>query len=376
MNIIGFQCHNFICTAEHNKCPITDLGQPVDNAERLLQRADGQRISVIKTVIPITVKGHKYLLESFIDITERKRSEQALKESEKKYRSLFEGSRDAIYIAAHDGRLIDANQAFLDLFMLRREDLGRTNAKDSYVYSDDRNAFKYAIKEKGYIRDFELPLKKTDGTAMDCLVSVSPERGEAGRICEYHGIVRDVTTLKKAQEMVKFMAFHDPLTGLPNRALFKDRLKMAIARAKRGGKQIAVMMLDLDKFKSINDRYGHETGDMLLKAVAERLQDTMRKSDTVARMGGDEFIAIIPEMDKTSDIAVVAEKIINLFHVPFECNGSSLPSSTSIGVAVYPEDGEHGEALIRCADIAMYNVKAHGGNNFCIYKPEIENHQA
>lgn len=375
MNVIGSRCNDFICAAERNKCPITDLGQSVDNAERILTKANGERISVIKTVIPVAVKGHKYLLESFIDITERKRSEQALAESEKKYRSLFEGSRDAIYIASYDGRLIDANQAFLDLFMLRREDLGHTNAKDSYVHPDDRNAFRQAIKEKGYIRDFELRLRKTDGTAMDCLVSVTTDQGEDGRICEYHGIVRDVTTLKKAQEMIRFMAFHDPLTGLPNRALCNDRLKMAIARAQRGGRQVAVMMLDLDKFKSVNDIYGHEAGDILLKSVAERIQGALRKSDTVARMGGDEFIIIIPETDNASDISVVAEKILAIFRVPFICNGYQFSIATSIGVAIYPDAGDDGETLIRYADIAMYAAKAKGGNNFCIYNPDNEQGQ-
>jgi len=149
---------------------------------------------------------------------------------------------------------------------------------------------------------------------------------------------------------------------------------MAIARAKRGGKKIAVMMLDLDKFKNINDRFGHEAGDILLKAVAGRLQDALRKSDTIARMGGDEFMIIVPEMEKTVDVAAVAEKVLNLFHAPFACNSFSLLSSTSIGVAIYPEDGHDGESLIRCADIAMYNVKANGGNNFCIYGPDITNH--
>jgi diguanylate cyclase (GGDEF)-like protein len=172
------------------------------------------------------------------------------------------------------------------------------------------------------------------------------------------------------------MAFHDPLTGLPNRALFNDRLDMAMARAKRGRKKIAVMMLDLDKFKSINDKFGHEAGDKLLKSVAGRLEDALRKSDTIARMGGDEFIIIVPEMDRTGDVTVVVNKIIALFHTPFECNGIKLPSSTSIGVAMYPEDGDNGELLMRCADIAMYNAKAHGGNNFCFYSPEIDHDQA
>jgi diguanylate cyclase (GGDEF)-like protein len=210
---------------------------------------------------------------------------------------------------------------------------------------------------------------------MDCLVSVTFERGEDGRINEYHGIVRDVTALKKAQELIKFMAFHDPLTGLPNRALCNDRLEMAIARARRGVKQIAVMMLDLDKFKSINDRYGHEAGDILLKSVAARLQGILRKSDTVARMGGDEFIIIVQELDNNSDIAVVAQKILSIFHAPFQCNEFALQSSTSIGIAMYPGDGDDGESLMRCADMAMYNAKANGGNSFCIYKPDIENRQ-
>ena len=375
MSIVGSECHNYICPAERNKCPITDLGKSVDNAERFLKKASGQTIPVIKTVIPISVKGRRYLLESFIDITERKRSEQALQENEKKYRSLFEGSRDAIYMTAADGQLMDANQAFLDLFGYSREEIVHSNAKQVYVTAKDRNIFKQTMYERGSIRDFEMQLQKKDGTIMDCLLSVTTKRGEDGKIIEYNGIVRDITAYKKAQEMIHHMAYHDPLTGLPNRTLFNDRLNMAIARAQRGGKKIAVMMLDIDKFKSINDQYGHETGDKLLKSVSDRLGNALRKSDTIARMGGDEFLIIVPEMEKEADVLVVVQKILTIFQSPFDCNGFALPSSTSIGVAMYPEDGDNGEALIRCADIAMYSVKAKGGNNFCIYVPEIEDKQ-
>ncbi|MBP1745916.1 MAG: hypothetical protein H6Q54_531, partial [Deltaproteobacteria bacterium] len=312
MGIVGAKCHTFICHDEHHKCPIVDLNRSIDNSERILMRADGQKIPIIKTVIPISVKGRRYLLESFIDITERKRSEKALQENEKKYRSLFEGSRDAIYMTAADGQLMDANQAFLDLFGYSREEIVHSNAKQVYVTAKDRNIFKQTMHERGSIRDFEMQLQKKDGSIMDCLLSVTTKRGEDGKIIEYNGIVRDITAYKKAQEMIHHMAYHDPLTGLPNRTLFNDRLNMAIARAQRGGKQIAVMMLDIDKFKSINDKYGHETGDKVLKTVADRLGNALRKSDTIARMGGDEFLIIVPEMEKAADVLVVAQKILTI----------------------------------------------------------------
>jgi len=375
MSIVGSECHNYICPAERNNCPITDLGKSIDNSENYLKKADGQLIAVIKTVIPISVRGRKYLLESFVDITERKLFEQALEENEKKYRSLFEGSRDAIYMTAANGRLMDANQAFLDLFGYSREEIVHSNAKQVYASVKDREIFKQAIRERGFIIDFEIQLLKKNGTIMDCLLSVTTKKGEDGKIIEYNGIVRDITAYKKAQETIHHMAYHDALTGLPNRTLFNDRLNMAIARAQRGGKKIAVMMLDIDKFKSINDKYGHETGDKLLKSVAGRIGGGLRKSDTIARMGGDEFLIIIPEMENLADVAAVAEKILTVFQTPFDCNGFQIRSSTSIGVAMYPTDGDNGEMLIRCADIAMYSVKSKGGNNFCIYVPEIENKQ-
>jgi len=212
MNIVDLECHSFICPAERGKCPVTDLKQTVDNEEKILIRKDGQKVPVIKTVVPVTVKGRRYLLESFIDITERKRSEQALQENEKKYRSLFEGSRDAIYMTASDGQLMDANQAFLELFGYSREEIVHSNAKQVYVTAKDRNIFKQTMHERGSIRDFEMQLQKKDGSIMDCLLSVTTKRGEDGKIIEYNGIVRDITAYKKAQEMIHHMAYHDPLS--------------------------------------------------------------------------------------------------------------------------------------------------------------------
>jgi diguanylate cyclase (GGDEF)-like protein/PAS domain S-box-containing protein len=309
---------------------------------------------------------------TLLDITERKRAEEALQESERKYRTLFEGSRDAIYIASAHGQLVDANQAFLDLFGFTRAEMPQMNAKDVYLSTDDRRLLKQIIVDKGYARDFEMKLRKKDGTVMDCLLTVTTKREENGLISEYHGIVRDVTAFNKAQATIRYMAYHDPLTGLPNRSLFNDRLNMARARAERSGQKIAVMMLDLDKLKRINDTLGHETGDMLLRSVAQRLSGVLRKSDTIARMGGDEFLVIVPEVSSAEDAWVVTRKILDAFAEPFQIGNRELPTSTSIGFAMYPDDGLDGETLIRHADIAMYEAKIQGGSKCLRYNPKSE----
>ena len=167
------------------------------------------------------------------------------------------------------------------------------------------------------------------------------------------------------------MAYHDALTGLPNRILFNDRLTMAMANAQRAEKNAAVMMLDLDKFKQVNDVLGHKIGDLLLKAVSERLKKTLRKSDTVARMGGDEFMIILPEIAHEYDAGMVAEKIIEVFQWPFRLETKELSVTTSVGVSIFPKDGTDTDTLIKHADIAMYCSKGLGRNKYTCYSPEM-----
>ena len=317
--------------------------------------------------------GGETLLQAIIrDVTARKRWEQALRESEERYRSLFGETRDAIYIVRKDGSFVDINESFLELFGFTREDLTRLNARFAYQNDEERDNFKARIKRSGYLKDHQIRLKKKDGTPMDCLVTVTTKKNELGKVIGYHGIIRDVTMVKKAEETIRHMAYHDALTGLPNRALFNDRLAMATSGALRSGKSVAVMMLDLDKFKQVNDVLGHNTGDILLKSVADRLENTFRKSDTVARMGGDEFMVILPELSEASDVSIVARKVISAFQVPFKLNGNELSVTTSVGVSLYPQNGQDTETLLKKADIAMYYAKTSGRNKFAFYDPGMQ----
>ena len=180
--------------------------------------------------------------------------------------------------------------------------------------------------------------------------------------------IEDITERKKYEEKIQQMAFHDSLTGLPNRKLLSDRLGIVLAQAKRNKKKVGIVMLDLDNFKDVNDTLGHDVGDILLKAVAERLSGTLRKSDTVARFGGDEFVLIFPNMEVIEEAIQVVQKIIDRFHKPFLIDTHQLVVTTSIGIAVYPNDGMDEEILMKNADIAMYQAKQAGRARYQLYK--------
>ena len=301
------------------------------------------------------------------DVTELRKIERERKESEERFCSLFESSRDAIYIATGKGSFVDVNQAFVELFGYTKDETLKLNAKIAYLTNEDRERLKQVINENDFIRDFEIRLKKRDGTVMDCLLTVTYKRDETGEITQYQGIVRDITERKRTEETIRYMAFHDALTGLPNRSLFNDRLVMAMAHAKRFDEKVAVMMLDLDKFKDVNDTFGHSVGDLLLQAIAEKLTRQIRKGDTVARMGGDEFMLIFADLKQTDDVNTITEKILEDFQAPVTINGQALPITTSIGIAVYPDHGGDIDTLVKNADIAMYSVKQTGRNGYRYY---------
>ena len=213
--------------------------------------------------------------------------------------------------------------------------------------------------------DEALALQAVQGGAQDYLVKGSGDGNLIARSIRY-AIER-----KRAEERLAYLAQYDPLTGLVNRSLFRECLGRALSRSDRHGRQLALMFLDLDRFKAINDTLGHDVGDMLLKAVAERLVGCVRKGDTVARLGGDEFTIILEGIARQQDVAIVAQKILNVMGRPFILVGHEIFVTVSIGIALYPPGADNADALIKNADIAMYRAKAQGRNNYQFYVPDM-----
>ena len=182
---------------------------------------------------------------------------------------------------------------------------------------------------------------------------------------------KEITERRQAEERIHQLAYYDALTGLPNRALYNDRLSLALAHAQRTREMLAVLFLDLDRFKDINDTLGHSIGDQLLKTVARRLADSLRKEDTVTRLGGDEFTMLLPGMTQTEDAAGIAQKILEAVKKPLTLGGHELNITASIGIAIYPADGEVAEALMKNADTAMYHAKEQGRNSYQFFTPAL-----
>ena len=221
------------------------------------------------------------------------------------------------------------------------------------------------VKQRGRWRG-EAPGLRHDGLTFPQEISLTAT-SDGGMV----SIVRDITERTYAEEQIKHLAYHDALTGLPNRLLFKDRLTVAISHAQRDRAKLAVLFLDLDRFKVINDSLGHNIGDQLLQAVSARVQSCVRESDTVARLGGDEFTVLLPHLPHAEDAALVAQKIIDAVRYPFQIEGREFFMTTSIGISLYPDDGFDAETLIRNADTAMYQAKEQGRDNYQLFNAFI-----
>ncbi len=309
------------------------------------------------------------------DISERKQQEDALKESETKLRTLFESTSDAVMLLDEKG-FFDCNQAALVMFGCEtKEDFcskhpadmsppTQPNGSDSMMLANQHIA---RANQRGR-EHFEWMHKRINtGEIFPAEVLLNSMKIKGRAVLQ--AVVRDITERKQAEEKINRLAFYDALTGLPNRMLLNDRLQQALIVAKREHGRGALMFLDLDRFKQINDTLGHDVGDQLLKQTADRMLNCVRESDTVARIGGDEFIVLLRPMDDLQDALKVAEKIRVALTQPYELAGHSLEISCSIGIAVYPEHGSDGIELSKNADIAMYQAKEQGRNNVQLFRP-------
>jgi diguanylate cyclase (GGDEF)-like protein/PAS domain S-box-containing protein len=295
------------------------------------------------------------------DVTERKLAEETLR----RQTAAMTASMDGIAIVDENGTFTYVNDAMAKLFGFPSAD-ALDGQQLSLLY--DKTEFERfertilpAVRQRGRWRG-EANGLRPDGLVFPQEISFTAiDRG--GMVC----VVRDVTERTYAEEQIKHLAYHDALTGLPNRLLFKDRLTVALSHAQRGNERLAVLFLDLDRFKVINDSLGHTAGDQLLQAVAWRVQSCVRESDTVARLGGDEFTLLLPQLTHSEDAARVAQKILQAVQHPFPVEGRDLFITTSVGISLYPEDGEDAETLIKNADTAMYQAKAEGRDNYQLF---------
>lgn len=287
--------------------------------------------------------------------------------------TVFDNSSDAIMVSDRHNRIISVNTAFCEITGYTREDV---LGKDPKMLSAGRQPHEFYLELWNSLREAgkwngEIWNRRKTGELYPEWLSISTVRNNQGEITHYVGIFSDITERKQAEERVRHLAHYDALTDLPNRTLFHDRLQQALIQAQRGHEQVAVMFIDLDRFKVINDTLGHSVGDLLLQAVAHRLTNCVRQGDTVCRQGGDEFVILLPEIGRAEDAALVAQKILDSVSQPFFLDGHELHISSSIGISFFPSDGGTVEALMKNADVAMYRAKDLGRNNFQFYLSDM-----
>jgi diguanylate cyclase (GGDEF)-like protein/PAS domain S-box-containing protein len=342
----------------HEECPIHLTLQ--DGLKRDTEDAfvrEGGLFPVHLSVTPMRKDGGiSGAVVVFQDLSERKRAEL-------EYKTMLQTATDGYVVVDADGRFIDTNEAYCAMVGYGRDELLRMRVVDVEAVESPADERRHVaeIRRAGHAR-FETRHRRKDGRVIDVEVSTTHLEIRGGVLITF---IRDISARKEAELQIRQLAYYDSLTNLPNRRLLADRLAYALAQARRFHRLLAVMFLDLDRFKQVNDSLGHDAGDELLQQVAVRLGGCVRAGDTVARTGGDEFVVVLAEMAHAEDAARVAEKILAVLEAPVTVRDKALTISTSIGIAVYPgEGGEDMQELMRKADLAMYQAKEAGRNGY------------
>jgi diguanylate cyclase (GGDEF)-like protein/PAS domain S-box-containing protein len=309
------------------------------------------------------------LLGAFVlitDITRHHLAERAIRESEERMRKFAAATNEGIFFHKN-GTISDVNEALLALTGYPREGLIGHSVLEFVPQQWHQEVLDYMRAEREVPYEAEVVHKAGYTLAVELVGKTLHVDGESYRM----GLLRDITVRKHAEARIQYMAHHDMLTGLPNRAYLTERLGTILALARRHGTKVAVMFIDLDNFKTVNDALGHHTGDALLKEVAARIKEVLRESDMVSRLGGDEFLVILADFASHEDAALVADKLLQTISAPVVLEGQELRANASIGVSVFPRDGDNADDLIRHADVAMYSAKEQGRGRSRFYVPGL-----
>ena len=344
-------------------------GEKVDHYQTVRIRKDGRRIDVSVTVSPIRDRRGSIVGASKIarDITAQKSAEARLTLTA----NVFTHTHEGIVITDVEGTILEVNEAFSRITGFSRAEVvgrspemfwsGRKGPELKIEIAD-------ALARCGHWQG-EVWSRRKDGESYAGLLTVNAVRNPDRTVHGYVALFADITPLRRHQEKLEHIAHFDALTDLPNRLLLSDRLNQAMRACRRSGQSLAVVYLDLDGFKAVNDRYGHDAGDNLLIAVSGRMQGALRAADTLARMGGDEFVAVLADISSHQDCILLVERILHACAEPVHLDGDVLHVSASIGVAIYPQDDADAEQLIRHADRAMYEAKQAGKNRYHLFDP-------
>ena len=336
----------------------------------------GQTQWVLERGVAVADERGETVIEGFMsDVSSQREMLEALRQAELRYRSIFEHASEGIFQTTPDGSYLAANPALARIYgyaspetlIAGLDDIGRR----LYVKSGQRERFRQLMALHGEVLNFESEIYRADGSRLWISENAHAVRDAHGQLLYYEGTVQDISERKSYQEQLERQANHDMLTGLPNRILLADRIGQGIARAARLGYFLAVVFIDLDNFKFINDSLGHGAGDELLKEVASRLRQCVRHSDTVARLGGDEFVLLLTDHYRVQSIIQQLRRVLAEIARPLKLAGREFQIGASLGVALCPQDGADAATLLRHADIAMYAAKSRGRNNFQFFTAEL-----
>jgi len=357
----------------------------VREMEVLSKRSTGETFWTRLSTTLVEIERTECLFTIARDISESKAAEQKLaavqeaqRASELRYRTAFQMVQDAIDICRmDDGTFLDVNDEFVRITGFTREEvIGRT-AQEIGIWADaaDRQKLLEELHQNMSCRNLEIPYRTKAGALRWGLLSVS--KIDLDGVPSILSVTRDITEAKAAQDEIRNLAFYDPLTGLPNRRLFHDKLRQTLSVSSGMARKRALLFIDLDNFKNLNDTLGHQTGDLLLREVASRLRSCVRATDTVARLGGDEFLIMLEELSQTpegakSQVEVVTEKVLASIEQPYTLEGRECCSSASIGITIFGDSRETPNEVMQQADIAMYNAKAAGRNTVRFFAPALQ----